>query len=111
MIPQAVAATVGIWVMASPAVLDLGERASTSCWITGPIVASIGYIAAWSIGRGLRYLNAPLGVWLALSPLVLGFGGAGAVSCVAAGLAAAALSLTPSRVTERYGGGWRELVR
>lgn len=110
MIPQVLAAALGLWVMVSPGVLDLDDAASTSSWIVGPVVASIAYIAAWSIARGLRYLNAPLGLWLAVSPLVLGFGGAGAASAVASGLALLALSLAPSTVETRYGGGWRELV-
>lgn len=111
MIAQALAAALGVWVLVSPGVLDLGDGASTSCWIAGPIVASIGYIAAWSIARGLRYLNAPFGLWLAVSPLVLGFGGAGAASCVLAGLAILGLALAPSRVEARYGGGWRSVLR
>ena len=111
MIAQAVAAALGIWVMVSPAVLDLDGGASTSSWIVGPIVASVAYIASWSITRGLRFVNAPFGAWLALSPLVLSLGGAGAVSAVASGLALLALSLAPSRVVARYGGGWRALVR
>ena len=71
MIPQAVVVVLGLWTMVSPTVLDLGEGASNSAWVVGPVVASLAYIAAWSIARGLRYLNAPLGAWLALSPVVL----------------------------------------
>ena len=65
-------ALAGIWLMASPAVLDYADPARANDRIIGPIVASLAIIALWEIARPLRWVNVILGAWLRIVPWLLG---------------------------------------
>ena len=45
MLPQLVAAALGIGLMASPAALGDGDAASTVAYVAGPLAASVGFVA------------------------------------------------------------------
>ena len=107
---QIAAAIVGIWLMASPSVLDLDDPARTSILIAGPIAVSVAVVAASEIGRGLRWVNVLIGVWLLVSPLIPGFEMSAAVNSLVSGGLLVAFSLLGRHVSGRYGGGWRSLV-
>lgn len=108
---QIVAVALGISLMASPAVLDYGEPASTVSWTLGPIAASIAFIAAFAVGRPLRWLNVPLGGSLAIAPWLLDYPTAALVDAIVVGLALVVLSLVTRPSKDEYGGGWASLFR
>lgn len=111
MIAQAVAALLGVALMAAPRLLGYeGTTAATTHWILGPTIASVGLIALFAVTRGLRWLNLIPAVWLLVAPWIAGYPGvARAVSALAG---AALLGFAPLGSPEpgRYGGGWRALL-
>lgn len=102
-------ALLGIWLMFAPAVLGYGPPAASSDRIVGPLIASIGIVAAWEVARPARHLNLLAGLWLVAAPLVLGFGAAAALDSVLVGIALVALSRWRGRVESSFGGGWSSL--
>ncbi len=96
--------------MASPGALEYGGVAATSSWIAGPLAASLGFLAAFEVTRGLRFAELPLGLWLLVAPFPLAFPtDALLVSLVTGALLAGSAFVAGAR-TNRYGGGWRALV-
>jgi hypothetical protein len=94
--------------MASPRLTDYGRPLAASDWIVGPLISSVGLIAAWEITRAVRWVNVVLAVWVALSPFLLGQLDAVA-SHVISGFLVGLLSLTRGRLGHSYAGGWRSL--
>lgn len=112
MIARLVTITVGIWLMAAPAVLDYGQPASDTDRIVGPTVASLALVAVWELSRPLRWATLPLGVWLLAAPLALDYDdGAAVANSIAAGLVIAVAAPLGGAVSRSYAGGWRSLVR
>ncbi|SUA77701.1 SPW repeat [Nocardia otitidiscaviarum] len=111
MIPQFVIAALGIWLMGSPAVLDYGAPAATSDRIAGPVLAAIGYLAAYDILRGMRWLNVATGGWLLLAPWVLDFPSAATVNSLVVGMLTLVLVPLTRGPRQRFGGGWASLLR
>ena len=110
---QLVSALAGLWLMASPSVLNYGDPARTNDWIVGPLAVSLGVIAASSVLRGLRWAILPLGVWQVLSPWLFAldsFELLPTVNAVLTGTILVVCSLLGGDVTTRYGGGWRSLL-
>lgn len=105
---QVMSALVGIWLMASPSVLGYGRPLATSDWIVGPLVASFGLIAAWSVTRAVRWANLVLAAWVVLSPFLLGDAGVD-VNHVVSGILLGMLALIRGRSRHSYAGGWRSL--
>ena len=102
-------ALVGIWLMASPAVLDYADPARANDRIIGPIVASLAIIAIWEIGRPLRWLNVILGAWLLIVPWLLGHPPDARWNSLAAGALVLGFSLVKGKRTHPFGGGWSSL--
>jgi hypothetical protein len=67
---QIVVCALGIWLTAAPAVLGFGEPAQALGRIVGPILASLGAIAAFDLTRALRWAAIPTGVLAACIALV-----------------------------------------
>lgn len=111
MIPQLVVAALGVWLMASPAVLGYGGTARADHIVLGSLLATFGIIAATEATRGLRRLNQALGLWLVVGGALLGHPLAAALNGLAAGAAAVGLSFLGGRVSEDFGGGWSMLFR
>ncbi len=109
--PQLLTFAVGIWVMASPGVLEMGERASTVAWVVGPSAASFALVAAFEVLRSIRVVNVIWGGLLAVSPLLGGYNDVGTFSAVVGGTALALLSLPGGRTKQRYAGGWKDIVK
>ena len=99
----------GLWVMASPAVLALSGSAADINYIAGPLIVTFGVIALWDINRSVRYTNVPIGLWLVISAFVLPFHGPAVWSNIVAGILVAALSLVPAAPKKQFGGGWKSL--
>lgn len=108
---QVLAALVGVWLMASPSVLDFGEPASTNNLIAGPVVVSMAVIAIWEVTRELRWVNVAIGVWLLLAPWILGFETEPVVNSLASGVVLIGLSLVRGAVNSSFGGGWKALFK
>ncbi len=107
---QAIAAAIGVWLMASPSILDYGDPARTNDWIVGPIVASLGVMATAGVLRELRWVFLPLGVWLVLAPWALGYALAATLNSAISGALLALLAFVRGTVEQRFGGGWSSLL-
>lgn len=107
---QMAAALVGLWLMASPSVLEYGEPARTNNLIAGPIAVSLAVIAIWEIGRELRWINVAIGVWLLIAPWILGYTTDAVINSLISGALLIGFSLVRGRVTGQYGGGWKSLL-
>lgn|SRR5688500_4133006 len=102
-------ALIGIWLMASPAVLSYADLARANDRIIGPIVASMAMIAIWEISRPLRWVNVILGAWLLIAPWLLGYRLDARWNSLAAGALILAFSLVKGKRTHKVGGGWSAL--
>ena len=102
-------ALAGIWLMASPAVLDYADPARDNDRIVGPIIASMATIAIWELTRPLRWVNVILGAWLLIAPWLLGHSPSARWNSLAAGAVILACSLVKGHRTHRVGGGWSSL--
>ena len=99
----------GVWLMASPAVLGFDGAARISALVAGPIAASFSWIALSEVTRPLRRCNLVVGIWLVLSALVLHQPPGAAISSVLVGLFLGGTALLPYPIKGRYGGGWSAL--
>ena len=107
---QLLAAILGVWLMAAPAVLGYGEPAATSDRVVGPLAASFAVVAVWQVTRPVRWGNLPLGVWLLAAPWLLGYERAAFLNSMAVGAALVACALVRGTVdSRRLGGGWSAL--
>lgn len=108
---QIISAALGIWLMASPSILNYtGGAAAIDHRIVGPLVVSFAVIAWWEITRPARWVNLPLGLWLIISPLVFRFDDTESINSIVVGVLVALLTLVRGTYrTERFGGGWLSL--
>lgn len=100
----------GIWLMASPAVLGASGSSAHNSELAGAIVTTIAVIAMAEVTRAARFLNVVLGVWIALAAVILA--GATAISKwngAAIGLLIVVLSLRRGKVKNKYG-TWDECI-
>ena len=67
---QIVVCALGLWLTAAPAVAGFGEPAQALCRIVGPILASLGAIAAFDLTRPLRWAAVPIAVLAASLAIV-----------------------------------------
>ena len=61
----------GLWIMASPDVMDYIGPERLNNHIVGPLVVSMGIIALAETTRAVRWVNVVLGCWLVLAPVLL----------------------------------------
>lgn len=99
----------GIWLMASPAVLDYADPARANDRIIGPIVASMATIAIWEHTRPLRWVNVVLGAWLLIAPWRLCHPSYARWDSLAAGRLILVCWLVKGHRTHQFGGGWSSL--
>ena len=104
-------AALGLWLMAAPHVLDYGGAVRVNDRVMGPLVASLGVLAAWEVARELRWSSLVFGLWLLVAPWVLKAPVAAIVNEMTVGLCLIALALVRGQVRERFGGGWSSLMR
>lgn len=104
---QIINALLGIWLMASPAVLGFENIAADNDHIVGPVIASFAVISWWESTRVVRLYNIPLGAWLLLAPWVLGYDSTTSIlNDMLIGALVIGLSFIKGKVTETFGGGW-----
>ena len=110
--PAQVAATaIGLWLYASPSVLDYGGGAAVVDRIAGALIITFSFVAIWEFLRGVRRANRPLAVVLLVAPWFLDQPTAGVISSVLGGAAVLALSFVEGQIKRPYGGGWSVLLR
>ena len=66
-----IAAALGGWLIASPAVLGYSGAAESNAQAVGPIVVGASLIAVWQVMRPLRWVEAVVGSWLLVAPWIL----------------------------------------
>jgi hypothetical protein len=109
---QLINVLIGLWLMVSPEVLQLNNKAAINGYIVGPVVASMAIIALWESMRSTRYFNILCGLWLLLAPWLLSYEQtASYVNDMTAGFAIILLSLVKGNITHKFGGGWRSLFQ
>jgi hypothetical protein len=112
MIAQIIVALIGIWLMASPAFLNISGTAEDMNHIFGPVIASFAVIAWWEVTRNLRYANILIAVWLLISPWLLGYDNNSAIiNNVIVGLGVGSLSFVKGKIENHFGGGWISLFK
>jgi hypothetical protein len=105
------AAALGVWLMAAPAVLGVGGTAADNNYLAGALVVTWSVIAFGEIARPARFVNIPIGLWIALAPWLLS--GATEISRwtdLLVGVLVIALSLRRGRIEERFGAWNRYLI-
>ena len=109
---QVTNAALGIWLMIAPAILTYGDPAQNNDRIFGPVIATFAIISWWEATRNVRWANFLPGAWLLLAPWVLGYDAtAPVVNSMIVGVLVIGLSLVRGTVEQRYGGGWRSLLK
>ncbi|GAA4397185.1 hypothetical protein GCM10023187_06240 [Nibrella viscosa] len=102
---------IGLWLMVSPAVLPLSEKAAEHQYLVGPVMVAFAIIAISEATRNVRYVNTLIGVWLLVAPWVLGdHSTLETLNVMAAGVLITGLSLVKGKIENRFGGGWRSLL-
>jgi hypothetical protein len=101
----------GIWLMASPAVLQLNKNLAVGNFILGPMIVAFSVIACAEAFRSIRYLNVLFGLALILLPwIVTGSRLGGVLNDVSMGILIVALAFRRGPVWERYG-AWERLIK
>lgn len=109
---QIINALLGVFLMATPALFQLGGSASDNFHIFGPIITTFAIVSWWEATRSMRLWNVPPGVWLIVSPIFLSYESrTGIIVAVGTGIAVTALSFVRGKIEKRYGGGWKALWR
>ena len=106
---QVISAILGIWLMASPAILGLsGDKTiSNNAHIVGPIIASFAIIAWWEVTQVVRHYNILPAIWLLLAPWVLNYDATPAIlNDMVVGATVLGLSFVRTKTEGAYGGGW-----
>lgn len=103
-------AALGVWLMASPAVVGSSGAAANSNHLAGALVVTWAVVAFGEIIRPVRFLNALIGLWVAAAPWLLsGATDLSRWSDAAVGLLLVASSFPRGRIEERFG-GWNRYV-
>ncbi len=108
---QALAALLGVWLMASPGVFGYSGSARDLTIICGAIAAAAGIIATAEVTRGVRWVLAPTGLCALATAFLLSARPAAAMNGVFVGLCLLVISQVRGTIRQHYGGGWRALFR
>lgn len=101
----------GIWLLASPDIMDYGGQARTNNQVVSVWMATFGMIAVSESTRAVRWVNLALGIWLVIAPFILDYPDERAVGSIVVGIIAMGLASLRGTLSERFGGGWTELWR
>ncbi len=101
-----IGAAIGLYLMASPAVLGLSEFARTDVRVTGPIVFFVSMLAVWPATRWFGRLNVFAGMWLIFGPILLEAPTEAILTEIAIGAILIALSYFAGDTASQIGSGW-----
>lgn len=105
---QIVNALLGVWLMASPAILGFGNPAANNDNIVGPIIGTFAIVSIWEATRVVRLYNVPMAIWLLLAPWILGYETtAPIINDMAVGAVVLGLSFVKGTKSQKFGGGWK----
>jgi hypothetical protein len=106
----AIAAVLGLWLMAAPAVLGNVGPSANNNHISGALVVTFAVIGFSEAGRASRFVLIPLGLWLlAAAYLLSGATPQSFWNDIIVGVAIVALSFRRGRIAEDYG-AWNRWV-
>jgi len=104
-------ASIGVWLMAAPAVFGLTGWAANSNHLAGALVVTWAVIAFGEVARSVRLLNILMGVWILVVPWALdGATGTSRWTDVVLGASLIALSFPRGRIDGQFGGWNRYLI-
>lgn len=110
MIAHVINTLLGIWLMASPAFLNIKGTAEDINHIFGPVIATFAITAWWEVTRNLRFVNIVIGIWLLIAPWILNYNDNTAIlNSLVVGLAVSTISLVKGKIENEFGGGWKSL--
>lgn len=101
-------ALVGLWLMASPDLVEaFTDTASANNRIIGPLIVAFGVVALWEETRSARFANTALGIWLLAASILFGYTDLALVTnAVAAGVVIALSLVKGEHDPLKFGGGW-----
>lgn len=100
-----ISATLGVWLMFAPWMLNTTGRAADSDHLVGALIVTFAVIAMAEVGRAVRFINVIFGAWLIIAPFLLsGFTANALVSDLIAGVLVIVFSFRLGKISERYGG-------
>lgn len=105
-----VTATLGVWLMIAPDVYKTQGLAADSDHILGALVVTVAIVAFAEVTRAARFINITLALAIIVLPWV--FSGAtlaSGINNLIIGLLIIALSISPGRIKNTYG-GWNALI-
>jgi hypothetical protein len=103
---------IGLWLMVSPAFLQMNQQAANNNHIVGPLAITFSVVALWEINRNAVKANVIIGVWLMIALFLLPYNAFPVIfSNVSSGLALVLLSLKKRTAKQNFGGGWRSLFQ
>jgi hypothetical protein len=103
-------ASIGIALMAAPAILDASDGHSVSMHVAGPLALALSVAATAPALASLRWGLVPVGAWLVIAPVILGGPVAAAVASFAAGVVLILLAFVGPVTEDERGGGWRAVL-
>jgi hypothetical protein len=106
---QGIIAILGVWLLASPEIMEYGGQARVNNQVVGVWMATFGMIALSESMRAMRWATLALGMWLVCAPFALDYPDERASGSIVAGIAAMGLASVRGKLSERFGGGWSEL--
>lgn len=107
---QIINTVLGIWLMASPALLSYDRIGADNAHIVGPLVVTFAFVACWEVTHSVRKVNVLTGLWLLVAPWVLGYEYAlPIVNDMAVGVLVIILAQVEGKIEARFGGGWKSL--
>ncbi|RIV22405.1 vitamin K epoxide reductase [Fibrisoma montanum] len=112
MLPRILNALLGLWLIVSPAVLQVDTNIADNAHIVGPIIVTVSVIAISDSVRNVRLVNTLCGGWLLIAPWVMGYNNLPAtINDLVVGSLTIGLSLVRGHVGHQFGGGWRSLFQ
>lgn len=99
-----VTTVLGLWLMASPAVLHTSGNVADSDHLVGALVITVAVIAFAEVGRTARFINIGFGAWLIAAPWLLNGGTAASKwTGITVGLLLIMATVRRGPINERYG--------
>lgn len=103
-------AAIGLWLMASPSILDYSGSPGAADRVVGPVIFALCVAAMWPATRWIGGLNLIAGAWLLVGPIVLLAPDRALFTNIACGTVLIALGVFICPTAVETGGGWTALM-